>query len=110
MLSGIRKQREILISLNDEIEQGINELRNISNEMKKREKVRQECDQFMQHYQREMPRVKKLQISLHNSVVDLEMSKFNAASKILEMKDEVEEYQKDLNETKPTLARSVLWL
>ena len=109
MLSGIRKQRDILITLNDEIENGINQLKNISSEMKKSKDKQNESSDFLKQYDLEMPRVKRLQKSLHDSVVNLEKMKFNSTNDIINLKEQISDYQRDLNETKPTLARFV-WL
>ena len=105
MLTGIRKQRNILSGLNDEIEQGINRLKDISIKMKNSEKVRDECNELIENYQIEMPRVQKLQSTLHKSVVKLEKDKFNTAKVLLSLREKVNDHQKELNESRPTLAR-----
>ena len=105
MLSGIRKQRNILSGLNDEIEQGINRLKEISMMIKNSEKVRDECNELIENYQIEMPRVQKLQSTLHKSVVKLEKDKFNTTKVLLSLREKVNDHQKELNESRPTLAR-----
>ena len=105
MLSGIRKQRDILSGLNDEIEEGINRLKEISIEIKKSEKVRDECNELIENYHREMPRVQRLQSTLHKSVVELEKDKFNTTKVLLSLRENVIDHQKELNESRPTLAR-----
>ena len=59
MLSGIRKQRDILLSLNDEIEEELYNLKSISEQMKESEKTRAECNEMIKNYHLEMPRVRK---------------------------------------------------
>lgn len=105
MLSGIRKQREMLLSLNDEIQNGISSLRNISQEMMESEKVQEECKVFMESYSREMPRVERLQSNLHQTVLQLEKNKVNSSKELLTMKDQVIEFERKLNESRPNLAR-----
>ena len=105
MLSGIRKQRDILSGLNDEIEEGINRLKDISIKIKKSEKVRDECNELIENYHREMPRVQRLQSTLHKSVVKLEKDKFNTTKVLLSLREKVIDHQKELNESRPTLAR-----
>ena len=105
MLTGIRKQRDILSGLNDEIEEGINKLKDISIKIKNSEKVREECNELIENYQREMPRVKKLQSTLHKSVFKLEKDKFNTTKVLLSLREKVTDHQKELDESRPTLAR-----
>ena len=105
MLSGIRKQREMLLSLNDEIQNGISSLRNISQEMMESEKVQEECKVFMKSYSREMPRVERLQSNLHHTVLELEKNKVNSSKELVTMKDQVIEFERKLNESRPNLAR-----
>ena len=59
MLFGIRKQRDILLSLNDEIEEELYNLKSISEEIKETEKTRDECHELIENYHKEMPRVRK---------------------------------------------------
>ena len=59
MLFGIRKQRDILLSLNDEIEEELYNLKSISEEIKETEKTRDECNELIENYHKEMPRVRK---------------------------------------------------
>merc|ERR1711971_1135238 len=108
MLTGIRKQRNILSGLNDEIEQGIKRLKDISIKMKNSEKVRDECNELIENYQIEMPRVQKLQSTLHKSVVKLEKDKFNTTKVLLSLREKVNDHQKELNESRPALARMSL--
>ena len=105
MLSGIRKQRDILSGLNDEIEEGINRLKDISIKIKKSEKVRDECNELIENYHKEMPRVQRLQSTLHKSVVKLEKDKFNTTKVLLSLREKVIDHQKELNKSRPTLAR-----
>ena len=105
MLSGIRKQRDILSGLNDEIEEGINRLKDISIKIKESEKVRDECNELIENYHKEMPRVQRLQSTLHKSVVKLEKDKFNTTKVLLSLREKVIDHQKELNESRPTLAR-----
>ena len=105
MLSGIRKQRDILSGLNEEIEEGISRLKNISIELENSEMQRGEGKELIENYVKEMPRVQKLQSTLHKSVVKLEKEKFNATKVLLAMKAQVIGHQKELNESRPTLAR-----
>ena len=47
MLSGIRKQRNILMTINDEIGDGIDRLKNISLATKEAEKIRKESKELI---------------------------------------------------------------
>ena len=47
MLSGIRKQRNILMTINDEIGDGIDKLKNISLATKEAEKIRKESKELI---------------------------------------------------------------
>ena len=59
MLSGIRKQRDILLSLNDEIEEELDNLKSVYEQIKESEKTRDECNEMIKNYNLEMPRVRK---------------------------------------------------
>ena len=47
MLSGIRRQRNILMTINDEIGDGIDRLKNISLATKEAEKIRKESEELI---------------------------------------------------------------
>ena len=50
MLSGIRKQRNILMTINDEIGDGIDRLKNISLATKEAEKIRKESKELIRDW------------------------------------------------------------
>ena len=105
MMTRINKQKEILSNLNDEIEDGIDQLRIIAEKLKKTENVQSECNEFIADYTKEMPRVERLHSSLQKKVLELERNKYNSTKQLLTMKDDVIEFQRKLNESGPNLAR-----
>ena len=69
MLSGIRKQRNILMTINDEIGDGIDRLKNISLATKEAEKIRKESKELIRDGHTNQ------QCTSHKKYLDVDMTK-----------------------------------
>ena len=49
--------------------------------------------------------MRRLQSKLHNTVVKLEQEKFNSTKTLMVLQDKVQEYQKEVEDSKPMLSR-----
>ena len=51
--------------------------------------------------------MRRLQSKLHNTVVKLEQEKFNSTKTLMVLQDKVQEYQREVEDSKPMLSRYI---
>ena len=51
--------------------------------------------------------MRRLQTKLHNTVVKLEQEKFNSTKTLMVLQDKVQEYQREVEDSKPMLSRYI---